>query len=720
MSIPRLAIHRPVTMFMVSSVVVLLGAISLTRLPVDLMPEFALPTISVSVNYSGVGPLEIEQLITRPLEQAVSAVAGLEQVTSSSQEGRSQVRLNFGWGTDMSEALDEVRTRVDRVRGRMPEDAEAVQIFKADSSAQAIINLAVEGDFDPVTLREIAQNELSTRLERVPGVAAITVNGGLRRQIHVELSKEKITALNLSVERVVQMLRQENQNTPLGEVTQGDSTYLVRSQGEFTSLDDIRNLVVMTRDGVPIYVRDIAEVIDATEDRRQFLRIDGRPGVRMSVNKQTGENTVAVADGIKAEMERINQEVPGIRMLVTNDQSTFIDRAITNVQEHALLGGGLVVLIIFAFLRDFRSTLIVSTSIPVSVIGTFALLYFGGFTLNTMTFGGLALGIGMIVDAAIVVLENTHRHLHMGKDKMTAAIDGSEEVWSAILASTLTHIAVFIPLLFLSGTSSVLFGQLAVVVMFSLAMSLFVAVTIVPVLCSRWLHTPDEEAARTGILGKLYRASELFLEHMDDNYRKALHFALAHRPSVIIGAAASIGLAVLLYPMLSTELLPQTDEGEVNVNAELALGTRVERTEEVMLRLEEMVRQNVPEAANLITSGGGGGAGFGQQGSSHRGSINIRLVPRDERERTNDQIAQDLRRQLAGLPGVIVRANPAGGNFQLNNLLGGGGDSRLALEIRGHELADASRIAQEARVVMANTPGIADVRVGREEGRPEI
>src|SRR5688572_12885660 len=721
MSIPRLAIHRPVTMFMLSAIVVLLGLISLTRLPVDLMPEIAQPTITVSVNYPGVGPLEMEQLVTRPLEQAVSAVAGLQQVNSTSAEGRSTVRLNFQWGMDMSEAVDDVRTRIDRVRGRLPENADAVQIFKADSNAMPIINMAVQGDFDPVTLREVAQNELSPRFERVAGVAAVNVNGGLRRQIHIELSREKITALNLGVERVVQAIRQENQNTPLGEVNQGDSTYLVRSQGQFTSLDDIRNLVVLTRAGVPVYLRDVADVVDSTEDRRQFLRIDGKPGVRMTVNKQTGENTVAVAQGVKAEMERINREVPGIRMLVTTDQSRFIERAIANVQEHALIGGILVVLIIFAFLRDFRSTLIVCTSIPISVIGTFALLFFGGFTLNTMTFGGLALGIGMIVDAAIVVLENTHRHLHMGKDRMTAAIDASEEVWSAILRATLTHIAVFLPLLFLSGTSSVLFGQLAVVVMFSLAMSLFVAVTIVPVLCSRWLHTPDEEAARTGIVGKLYRASELFLEHMDDNYRKALHFALAHRPSVIIGAAASIGLAVLLYPMLSTELLPQTDEGEVNVNAELALGTRVERTEEVMLRLEEMVRQNVPEAANLITSGGGGGAGFGQQGSSHRGSINIRLVPRDERERTNDQIAQDLRRQLAGLPGVIVRANPAGGNFQLNNLLGGGdGDARLALEIRGEDLDDARRIAQEARTAMEGTPGIADVRVGREEGRPEI
>ena len=282
----------------------------------------------------------------------------------------------------------------------------------------------------------------------------------------------------------------------------------------------------MTRQGVPVYLRDIADVQDTTEQRRQFMRINGRPGIQVQVQKQSGKNTVVVAELVRAEVERVNQEVPGIRMTVTQDNSLFISRAIHNVQEHAMVGGILVVLIIFLFLRDFRSTLIVCTSIPVSVIGTFALLYFGGFTLNTMTFGGLALGIGMIVDAAIVVLENTHRHLHMGKDRMTAAIDGSEEVWSAILASTLTHIAVFLPLLFLSGTASIMFTQLSVVVMFSLIMSLFVAVTIVPVLCSRWLKTPDEEAAATGIMARFYRASERFLEGMDEGYRKAIHVAL--------------------------------------------------------------------------------------------------------------------------------------------------------------------------------------------------
>jgi HAE1 family hydrophobic/amphiphilic exporter-1 len=711
-------------MFMISAVVTLLGAISLTRLPVDLMPEFEQPTINIRTSYPGVGPLEMEELITRPIEQAVSAVPGLTRIESSSSEGNSQVRLNFDWGKDLAEATDEVRTRMDRIRGRLPDDADNPTIFKFDSNVLPVLQIGVEGDFDPVTLREVAQNELAPRFERVDGVAGVAVNGGLRRQIQIELSKEKITALNLGVDRVVQTLRQENQNTPLGEIDQGDSTYLLRSQGQFQSLEDIRNLVVLTREGVPVYLRDIAEVKDTTEERRNFMRINGKPGVQIQVQKQSGKNTVQVANGVRSELERINREVPGVKLFVMQDNAVYIERAIKNVQEHAMIGGLLVVLIIFAFLRDWRSTLIVSTSIPISVIGTFALLYFGGYTLNTMTFGGLALGVGMIVDAAIVVLENTHRHLHMGKDRMTAAIDGSEEVWSAILASTLTHIAVFIPLLFLSGTASILFGQLSIVVIFSLAMSLFVAVTIVPVLCSRWLHTPEEEATATGFMGRFYRASERALEGMDESYRKVIHVALNHRPTVIAGAAALVVLAAVLYPQIGVELLPQADEGEVNVNAELGVGTRIELTETMLLQLEEMVRENVPEAVTIITSGGGGGnqGGGGGGGGSHRGQIRIVLTPRDQRDRTNEEVAIALRRQLAGLPGVVIRANPTGGNWQMNRLLGGGGgnDSRLSLEIRGHDLDDARRIARDAREMMETTPGLADVNIGREEGRPEI
>jgi hydrophobic/amphiphilic exporter-1 (mainly G- bacteria), HAE1 family len=728
MSIPRLAIQRPVTMFMLSAVITLLGFISLTRLPVDLMPEFQQPTLNIRTSYAGVGPLEMEELITRPIEQAVGAVPGLTRIESSSSEGNSQVQLNFEWGSNLAESADEVRTRMDRIRGRLPEDADPPTIQKFDPSQLPVAQIGIEGDYDPVTLREIAQNEIAPRFERIDGVAAVNVNGGLRRQIHVDLSKEKITALNLSVTQVVSSLRQENQNTPLGEIYQGDATFLVRSQGQFQSVEDIRNLVVMTRQGVPVYLRDIADVRDTTEQRRNFMRINGRPGIQIQVQKQSGKNTVEVAKLVHAEVARVNNEVPGLKMTVVQDNSRFISRAIHNVQEHAMVGGILVVLIIFAFLRDFRSTLIVCTSIPVSVIGTFALLYFGGFTLNTMTFGGLALGIGMIVDAAIVVLENTHRHLHMGKDRMTAAIDGSEEVWSAILASTLTHIAVFLPLLFLSGTASIMFTQLSVVVMFSLIMSLFVAVTIVPVLCSRWLKTPDEEAAATGIMARFYRLSERFLDGMDEAYRKAIHVALQHRPTVIGSAAALVVLAAVLYPRVGSELVTQTDEGEVNINVELALGTRIEPTEQALLTVENRVKEIVPEATTIITQGGGGGNNWqGGGGNTSRGQIRLILKPRDERTRTNEQIAIDLRRQLTGLlPGVVVRANPSGGNNQIMRFLSGGGTnnqgqaSRLQLEIRGHDLDDARRVAQDARELMENTPGIADVSLSREDGRPEI
>lgn len=719
MSIPRLAIERPVTMFMISFVIILLGGISLTRLPVDLMPDTQVPTITVRVNYTGVGPLEMEELITRPIEQAVSAVAGLERVDSTSAEGNANIRLNFAWGTDLSEAADEVRTRLDRVRGRMPEDADPPTVFKFDSTSMPIMGIGVEGDFDPVTLRELAQNDLSPRLERVAGVAAVTINGGLRRQIHVDLSREKITALSLAPERIIQILRTENQNIPLGEIDDADRTLLLRSPGQFVKLDEIRNLVVLSKLNVPVYMKDIAEVTDTTEDRRSFMRINGTPGIRMQVTKQSGTNTIQIAEGVRREIENINKEVQGLKLNVLDDQSKFIERAIGSVQEHAMIGGLLVVLIIFLFLRDLKSTLIIFTSIPISVIGTFALLYFGGYTLNTLTFGGLALGIGMIVDAAIVVLENTYRHLEMGKDRMTAAIDGSEEVWSAILASTLTHIAVFVPMLFLTGVSSIMFGQLAAVVSFSLAMSLLVAVTIVPVLCSRLLDAPSSKKDAKGVMATINRVGERWLEAVDDFYARALNLSLHHRPTVFAVGFALFAIAIALIPRIGFEFQPQTDEGEVSVDAELAVGSRIERTEAVLIGLESAIRASVPEATMLITQANGGGGGFGG-GSTHRGSVQVRLVPRTERTRSNDEIAMQLRRELSGLPGVIVRARPSGGQNQMRGMGGGGQDGRLSVEILGHDLDISKRLAQDVKAILDSTPGVADSRLQRDDGRPEL
>jgi HAE1 family hydrophobic/amphiphilic exporter-1 len=705
-------------MFMLSGVIILIGALALMRLPVDLMPDISLPSITVRVGYPGVGPLEMEELVTRPLEQALSAVAGLERLESTSSEGSSRVTLNFVWGTDLNEAADDVRNRLDRVRGRFPEEAEAPIMFKFDANTFPIMGVGVEGDFDRVRLREIAEHDLSQRLERVPGVAAVTVDGGLRRQIHVLLSKEKVRALNLPVDRVVNLLRTENQNIPLGEIDEGDRTYLVRSQGQFESLNEIRDLVVMTQAGVPVYMKDIADVRDSTEDFRSFTRINGKPGVRLRITKQSGTNTVQIAEGVRAEIARINQQVPGIQLTVMDDSSIFIKRAIDSVKEHALIGGVLVMLIIFLFLRDIRSTFIVFTSIPISVIGTFALLYFNGYTLNTMTFGGLALGIGMIVDASIVVLENTFRHMEHGKDRMQAAIDGSEEVWSAILASTLTHIAVFIPLLFLSGVSSILFKQLSVVVMFSLTMSLFVAVTIVPVLCSRMLKLPPPAEERRGLAGRLYTASERFLNTMDERYSHAIQLALHHRPTVIGLGTAAVVAAVLILPTIGFELMPQADEGEVRVTAELPVGTRVERAEEVAMRLEGLTKEFVPEVEDIIANAGGGGF---MGGGSNRVQVQLRLVTKDKRTRSSETIARDLNRQLPGIiPGVIIQTRASGGNQQFNRITGGGDDSRVALEIRGDDLALAQQVAQSAKNIMDKVPEVRNARVGRDDGRPEL
>ena len=737
MSIPRTAIERPVTMFMISGVVILLGIMSLARLPVDLLPDISFPSISVRVAYGGVGPLEMEELVTRPLEQAMSAVSGLERLESTSQEGSSRVTLNFAWGTDLNEAADDVRNRLDRVRGRLPEDADAPIMFKFDANAAPIMGVGVEGEFDRVTLREMAEHDLSPRLERVPGVASVSVEGGLRRQIHVELSKEKIRALDLPVDRVVNLLRSENQNIPLGEIDEGDTTYLVRSQGQFESLDQIREMVIMTRQGVPVYLKDIAEVTDSTEDLRSFTRINGKPGVRLRVTKQSGQNTVAIAQAVRQEIDRVNRDMPGLHLTVLDDSSIFINRSIASVQEAALLGAILVIAIIFIFLRDIRSTIIICTSIPISIIGTFALLHFGGYTLNTMTFGGLALGVGMIVDASIVVLENTYRHMELGKDRMSAAIEGSEEVWSAILASTLTHVAVFIPLLFLTGVSSILFKQLAIVVMFSLSMSLFVAVTIVPVLCSRLLKVPEaahraaaaaaasesgvpvEADTRTrGFFGRLFDVSERLLTAMDEGYRRILHTSLQHRPTVIGLGTAAVVVAVLILPTIAFELMPQTDEGEVSVTAELAVGTRIERAQDVALRLEALLKDLVPEGEIVITQAGGGGF---MGGSASRTNATLRLVPKKDRTRTSEQIARDLNRQLSGvIPGVIISTRASGGNNQMNRILGGGDQSRLALEIRGDDLDEARRLSQSAKAVMDKVPEVRNARVGREEGRPEL
>ena len=489
------------------------------------MPDVSFPSITVRVGYAGVGPLEMEELVTRPIEQAMSAVAGLERLESTSSEGSSRVTLNFAWGTDLNEAADDVRNRLDRVRGRLPEEADAPVMFKFDANAHADHGRRRRGRLRP---RHAARDR------RARPVAAARARARRRRR---SPSKAACAGRSTSSCRRRRSARSTCRSTGSStccaprtrtsrsaKSTRATRTYLVRSQGQFENLDEIRDLVVMTRQGVPVYMRDIAEVKDSTEDFRivhPHQRQARRPPARhQAVGPEHGADRRRRARGNRRASTARSRR---IRLAVLDDSSVFIKRVDRRGAGSTRCSAALLVmLIIFLFLRDLRATIIVFTSIPISVIGTFALLYFAGYTLNTMTFGGLALGIGMIVDASIVVLENTFRHMEHGKDRMQASIDGSEEVWSAILASTLTHIAVFVPLLFLTGVSSILFKQLSIVVMFSLTMSLFVAVTIVPVLCSRLLKLPPPVEQRRGRRRPaLHVRARTFLDGMDDGLQPA-------------------------------------------------------------------------------------------------------------------------------------------------------------------------------------------------------
>ncbi|MFH1481877.1 MAG: efflux RND transporter permease subunit, partial [Pseudomonadota bacterium] len=488
MIISRLSIRRPIFTVMAVLIVILLGVVSLSRLPIDLMPDITYPTLSIVATYENASPEEIEELVTRPIEEAMTAVTGVEEVTSISSEGSSQVRVNFSWGMDLDAAANDIRDRLDRVMDLLPEEVDRPILRKFDLASFPILILGASGNLDPIQMRRIIDDQVKYRIERLPGVASLEVRGGLDREIHVNLYAEKIKALGLPLDEILSRIKAENVNIPAGPLERGDLEVMVRTPGEYTSLEDLRNTVIAVRDGAPILLREIASVEDAWEKVQTIVRVNGRPGIRMSIYKQSGTNTVSVARGVLREIERINRDIPQIQLTPLIDTSDYIKRSITNVGSSLLYGGMLAVLVLLFFLRNVRSTAIIATSIPISVIATFALMYFGGFTLNLMTLGGLALGVGMLVDNAIVVLENIFR-LRESSDADTAAVNGTEEVTPAIIASTLTTLAVFLPMVFMRGMSGVMFKQLSYVVSLSLVCSLAAALTLVPMLSSRILRS---------------------------------------------------------------------------------------------------------------------------------------------------------------------------------------------------------------------------------------
>ena len=713
MSLSEFAIHRPIFTIMLLLIVLVLGFIALTRLPIDLMPDITFPTLNVSTSYPNTAPEEMEQMITRPIEEAMSSVPGVEEIFSSSSQGGSTVRIMFDWGTNLDEAANDVRERLDRVIGRLPEDVDRPTLRKFDPAQMPVLMLGALSELDPIQVRKIIDQQISYRIERVPGVASIDVWGGLEREIQVNLAPDKVKALGLPLDLIIAKIRQENIDVPAGTIEKGNYEIVVRIPGVYTAVEEIKETIVAVRQGAAIRLRDIASVEDTFRRVTRVSRINGTSGIRLAVYKQSGKNTVKIVEEIMKEMGRLQEDYPQIQFIPIRDSAQFIKSAISNVASSAIYGGLLAIFVLLFFLANIRSTLVIAASIPVSIIATFTLMYFNGMTLNVMSLGGLALGVGMMVDNSIVVLENIFRMKQGGTPTLKACTEGTQEVTGAIIASTLTTVIVFLPMLFVRGSSGIMFKQLALVVTFSLLCSLFVALTIVPMFSNRLLATPD--SGRRKPEPKIALKARAASAKMEKAYKKALHYSLDHRGAVLVGALILLVISLFLMRFIGREYLPQTDEGEVNVTVEMEVGTRLQVMDQKLKDVTEMVKKLVPEIAILEEGAGSGG----WRGGANQGNITLRLKPKSQRTRASAEIAADLSRKLSEqVPGALIRTRVSGGQMMFG-MRGGGGTERLQVEIRGYDMVVAQALAEQVKRVVENTRGVSDVRISRREGTPE-
>jgi HAE1 family hydrophobic/amphiphilic exporter-1 len=700
---------------MVVLVVLILGVISFMRIPVDLMPEITFPRVTINTRYENVAPQEIETLITEPVEKAVSSVSGVEDVSSVSVEGRSQVRVGFGWGTDLDEAVSDVREKIDRLRDDLPEDAEAPVISKYDANARPIMFIGIYGNMDPVTLRRFVENQIQYRLERRRGVASADIRGGLEREIHVDLFLDKMRALKLSPADVIRALRAENVTLPAGNLDRAHLEVMVRTLGEFTSLDQIRKTVVTRRGGVPVHLEELANIEDSYKEVDHVVKINGRSAVIISLVRQPLANTVGVVERVKEEIRSINRDFPDVTVTALRDNARYIRDAIYNVRRAALWGAAFAIVILLFFLRNLRSTFIIATAVPVSIVATFSLMYFQGFSVNIMSFGGLALGIGLLVDNSIVVLENIFRHREQGAERKEAVLKGTWEVAGAITASTMTTLVVFLPLLFVPGSAGIIFKQLAWVVFFSLATSLVVALTLVPVMAFQLLGRMQGQSHQ-GALGKFYNLGERSLNFLDEHYQALLSWSLGHRAVVLISVFALLALSLTLVPKIGREFMPKADEGSITIYARMEEGARIEEMEGTSIAFEALVRRQVPETDNVFSH-------FGQFGfrarGKNQGHVHIWLGPRNTRERSDEDIAQLLKREARSIPGVATRVRTRSGLYIFRRLGLADGDN-LEIDVRGHDLKAAQGLALEIKATMESIDGISGIRVNRQGGQPEM
>ncbi|HEX7082307.1 MAG TPA: efflux RND transporter permease subunit [Gammaproteobacteria bacterium] len=709
MTIASISIKRPVATTMVFLIIITLGLISFRFLPVDLLPPIEFPQLNIRVNYGNVGPEEMELIVTERIENAIAGVPNLEQVSSSSGEGSSNVQLRFARGTNLDEAANDVRAALDRVRDALPEDADPPEIRKFDPNQQPIVIVGARSNLPLAELTRVLERDLMRQFQQIPGVGSVEVWGGVYRAVTVDLVRDRLTAMELTPADVVAAIGRENVTLPGGNVREGLKDLYVRTLGEFTDVEQVANTVVAVVDGNPIRVRDVANVELGYRDIGRYVEIDGVPTIRLSIRKQTGANTVEVAQSVREEIERINASRQDLDLQVITDQSTFIQESIAHVRDSAIWGGILTVIVLFAFLRNGSATLIIACAIPISIVATFGLVYFGGLTLNQMSFGGIALGVGMIVDNSIVVLENIFRQRQRGTPPEPSAVIGAKQVTGAIIAATMTMCVIFLPVAFMRTVTGSLFQELALVVVFALCCSLLIAMTLVPMLASRFLKVrPDAQREHEGGHGGGRFAA------VERAYSRLVDRALDRRGLVVGASLTLLIVAVALIPTIPFELTPQIDGDQVNVRMRMDDGTNIAVMYEYVQLLDDAVREAVPlDDVMFITN----------DVRNNSAAVQLSLVPHSERETDASEMADRIREAVANtIPGADIEVSAETGLRILQQLFrsgGGDGGSSLEMQLRGYDLEMAEELVREITNRIQTLPGIVDVDASNRDRRPQ-
>jgi CzcA family heavy metal efflux pump len=725
-NLAKFALRNPITVLMMVLGVILLGFVSFSKLPVDMFPDITFPSITVGTFYPGASPVDIEKMVTYPVEKAVATVNGVKYVSSISRQGASLVTIFFNWGTNLDSSQSDVLQAINLVHGDLPKDVQYPIIRKFDVSQIAVMNIAlVGGGLTEGQLYDLAYNVVEPEIEHVKDVASANVNGGKIREICVRFDRERLQAFNLSSDSVIQAVQQANLLIPSGDIKAGPYDYRLFTETQFSVVKPIEDIIITNHRKQPVYIRDVAKVEDDFQEQTNIIRINGQPGVSLSIQKTSGTNTIQVVDDVRKVLPKIQKLLPrGVQMVELFDQSTYIRNSIKNLQHEALMGAGLAVLVILIFLRNLRTTLIVSLAIPISIIGAFILLYFSNLSLNVFTLGGLALGVGRLVDDAIVVLENIYRHRSAGQSPEEAAIQGSGEVGLAVLASTITTIIVFLPVAFITGIAKLLFTPLALTVAFSLIASYFVSLTVIPVLSRKYVHPEMDEVLPPSptLMDRLKWRCKGWFEKIDAGYQTLLAWSLAHRKTVVLGVVITFLGSLPLYLFIGTEFFPAMDESQFRFVVQLPVGTRIEESVRAAARMEKIIQENLGQETKAIQVNFGiptsqRSALWSQNTGPHYGWIRARLVAPQERQLSSEALMDKLRPSVTReFPGAKIFFSSGG---IVNRLISFGNEHPIDVEILGYDLKIGEKLAEEVGAIVRSTHGAKDVRISREQDYPQ-